>query len=325
MAGQPGNAWTLAFGKQTAKGTPNTTPSMKLRYTGGFGPSPVRNFITLAETDAIRQQGDPVVVGTRVEGSSEHYIRPAEFHRIADAHLGSTATTGAGPNYTHTSSSTAAGSTPYVTLYKALASNVLVDRYQDCQINSLTCRGGAEQALTASLDWLGLVALLGQTDPAGTPVSQNPLVYPHVTVTLGGSATGIVDSFEVTSNQGKTLIIGDTGLTAADTAAGLYAVSGSLSILFENQDDYREFHTGTAAGTSPGTTIAGKTLNITAAIDANTSVAWDMDDIVIESYPVEGNTDGSPLRVAMGFRSRRGAALANVLEIITKNQTAGPV
>lgn len=322
---QAGNAWTLAFGKQVAKGTPQTSPTMRLRYTGGFGPVSNRNMITLAETDASRQEGDPVVVGLRVEGTSEHYVRPNEYHRLADALLGSTATTGT-TDFTHTSSSTATGSAPYATLYKALATSVLVDRYSDCQISSHTIRGGAEQALTCTNEWLGLTALFGETDP-GTPAvtSDRPLVYPDVTVTIGGSATAIVDSFEATANQNRTLVIGDTGLSAGDAVAGLFAVSGSLSVLFENDDDYREFHTGTSAGTTPGTVIASKTLNIVAAESATRSVAWDMDNVIITAYPVEGNTDGAPLRVAMTFRSKRGATLANVLEIITKNQTAGPV
>jgi hypothetical protein len=322
---QAGNAWTLALGKQSAKGTPQTTPTARLRYTGGFGPVLNRNMITLAETDASRQEGDPIVVGLRVEGTSEHYIRPDEYHRFADLLLGSTATTGA-TNYTHTSSSTVSGSAPYATLYKNLGSGALVDRYSDCQISSHTARGGAEQVLTCTNEWLGLVALMNQTDP-GTPTvtSDRPLVYPDVTVTIAGVTTAIVSSFEVTVNQNRSQIIGDTGLSAGDNVAGLFGVSGSLEVLFENDDDYAEFHTGTTSGTTPGTVIASKSLNILAQENVNRSVAWDMDNIIITAYPLEGNTDGAPLRVAIAFRSKRGATLANNLEIITKNQTAGPV
>lgn len=322
MAGVAGNAWTLCFGKQTAKGTPQATPTMRLRYTGGFGPVLNRNMITAAETDAIRQEGDPVVVGLRVEGTSEHLLRPDEFHRVQDAFLGSTVSTGA-TNYTHTTSSTASGTVPYVTLFKALNVTTLVDRYSDCQIASLTVRGSAEGLLSYSLEWLGLTALLGQTDPAGVPVTTDrPLVYPDVVVTLGGVTTDIVSDWELTVTQNRSLIMGDTGLSAADTAPGLFSVTGSLTALFESDAQYREFHTGTTAGTTPGTTIATKALNITATENANRSVAFDLDNIIVTAYPVEGNTDGSPVRVPITFRSKRGATLANVLEVITKNQTA---
>ncbi len=326
MPPQAGNAWTLQMGKQSAKGTPQTTPVARLRYTGGFGPTGLRNMITLAETDASRQEGAPVVVGLRVEGTSEHYVRPDEFHRLADAVMGQTTTTGA-TNYTHTAASTVTGSAPYYTLYKALAGTVLADRYTDAQISSLTIRGSAEQALSCTCEWLGLGFLANQTDPTpgATVTADRPLVYPDVTVTIGGVATSIVDSFEVSVNQNRTLIIGDTGLSAGDNVAGLFSVSGSFSVLFENDDDYAEFLTGSTSGTTPATTIASKTLNIIAAENVNRSVAFDMDNIVITAYPVEGNTDGSPIRVPVTFRSKPGATLANNLEIITKNQTAGPV
>ncbi len=327
MAGIAGNAWTLQFGKQSAKGTPQTTPTMRMRYTGGIGsPSPNRNMIRAAETDASRQQGDPVVVGVRVEGTTEHYLRSDEFHRIADALLGSTATTGA-TNYTHTSSSTLTGTAPWVTLFKALGTTILVDRYSDCQISQLVVRGSAEGFISYSVDWLGLQALLGQTDPTpgATVTADRPLVYPDVTVTIGGITTDIVSDWELTITQNRSLIIGDTGLFAGDSTAGLFDVSGSFTVLMESDAYYREFHTGTTSGTTLGTTIASKTANILVQENVNRSVAFDMDNVNFTAVPVEGNTDGAPIRVAMAFASKRGATLANNLEIITKNQTAGPV
>ena len=133
MPAVAGNAWTLAVGKQAAKGTPQTTPTAKLKYTGGFGPAPDRTVINLAETDASRQIGDPVVVGYRVQGSSEHYLRSVEFHKIADLLLGTTVSTGAGP-YTHTASSPSSGTAGYATLYWAVNSTAIVTQMIDSQI-----------------------------------------------------------------------------------------------------------------------------------------------------------------------------------------------
>lgn len=320
MAPVAGNAWTLAVGKQTSQGTPQATPAYKLRYTGGFGPRPGRQLIDLAESDANRQVGDQAVVGLRVEGDSEHYVRPDEFGLLAYLLLGADTVTGAGADKTHTISSTSSGSAPFATLFRALNVTTMVDRYVDCQVGALTARGGAEQALNCTASWLGLSALLGQTDAGSAPITQAPLVYPEVTVTMGGSTTAIVESFEITMTQNRSLIIGDTGLSASAVAAGQFAVTGSMSVLFESDAYYRAFHTGTTVGTTPGTTIFTESLNILAQRTAVLSVAFDMDAISYTAYDPPGNTDGAPIRVGMDFRSQRGAALANALEVIVKNQ-----
>jgi len=321
VAPTAGNAWTLFVGKQASKGTANVATGRKLRYTGGFGPTGVRNTINLAETDALRQQGDPIVVGFSVAGSSEHYIRVDEFHSIAELFMGSNATTGA-TNYIHTASSTASGSTFYATLVRALNVSTLVEQMVDCQISSMTVRGGAEQVLSMSLEWVGLSYAEGATDSAVTVVTSAPATYPQVTVTLGGVTTDIVDSFEITMTQNRQAILGDTGTVASQLVAGQYAISGSLSILFESDAFWREFMTGTTGGTTATTTIASKTLNILAQETANRSVAFDMDGIFATALEVPGNTDGAPIRQNFSFSSARQATLAGVLEIVTKNQTA---
>jgi len=322
MPAVPGNALTLAVGKQTALGTAQTTPSYKLRYTGGFGPDPARNTITLAETDANRLQGDPVVVGLRVEGGSEHYVRPDEFGLLALLTFGQVTTTGTNPNYIHTYSSTASGSAPYATLYKALNTSAYVDRYVDCQVSSMTIRGGAEQALSVSCDWIGLSYLSGQTDPAGTPVATSPMVYPEVTITKGGSATGVIDSFELTIAQNRTLIPGDTGMAAGTTANGMLSVTGSLSILFETDAERRLFYTGTTGGTTPTSTVGSEALNIAVVRNANLSITFDLDNVIPTNVTVPANTDGSPIRMGYEFQAKRDATLANVVECVVRNAVA---
>jgi hypothetical protein len=319
MPAVAGNAWTMAVGKQVAKGTPQTTPTYKLKAVSG-DVTPRRDILTLAETDASRQAGAQVVVGAGVEGTTEHYLRPDEFGLIAYMAMGGNADTGTGPNYTHTA--TAAASAPYATLFKAINVTSLVDRYADCRIGSLTVRGATGGALTYSATWMGLTALLGSTDPVLAASTQTPLVYPNVTVTKGGSAASIVDSFEITINQNPTLIQGDTGLSASEIVWGRFEVSGTMSILFESDADYRAFHTGTTGGTSPASTIFAEALTILAEVNANLSVSFVMTEIEYTDYPVASNTDGTPIRVSAGFRAKPQATIANTLSIVTKNTVA---
>ena len=316
-----GNSWLLTTGIQASQGTPFTTGHMKQRYTGGFGPRGVRNMLDLAETDGARVAPDPVVVSLRVDGDSEHYIRPDEFHRDAHLLLGQTSSTGS-TNYTHTATPTTSGSAPYATLFRSLNATTLVDRYVDCQISSMTVRGGAEQACTYTKSWVGLSSLFGQTDTALTPSSASPYVYPEVTVTKNSVTTDTITSFELTINQNRTLIVGDTGLSAAAIVPGRLECTGSIEILFETDADWRAFQTGSTTGTSPGTTLYVQPLTITLTRDANTSIAFQMSNIIATAYDPPGNTDGAPITVGLTFRSQRSSTLANYIQVVTKNQVA---
>lgn len=317
MTGIAGNAVTLAIGKQAAKGTPQTTPAFKLRLTGG-DVSPDTAIVQLAETDASRQAGSSVVVGSTVGGSTSHYLRPDEFGMIAYAALGANADSGS-TNFTHTA--TPAASAPYLTLFKAYNVTTLVDQYSDCRITSLGVSGAAGGVLTYSPTWAGLNFLLGATDPALAATTTAPLTYPQVTVTKGGAAPGTVESFDLTISNGGAFVTGDSGLVNPDYVFGQFSVSGTITLLFENDQDYRAFHTGSTTGTAPSTTIFSESLSIAATKDTNTSVTFTMAGVEYTAYPLAPDVSGAPLRVAMAFRTQRQAAIASNLTIVTKNAT----
>jgi hypothetical protein len=319
----PGNALTLAGGKQTAKGAAQSTPDVKVDYIGQFGPLPTWDTITLAETDATSQEADNVRVGFSNKGQSEHYVRPDEHHYFAHWLLGSTVTTGAGP-YTHVTTPTADGSAPYVTLYRATDASVEVTEMVDCQLSMIEWTGAQGGALSMLCEWVGLSAILGATDPVKAVSTQVPLVYPQVTATWGGVHDGSVQSFKITANRNRKAWIGDTGTTAFDIVPGLLSVTGEVVLLFQNDQEFRNFIGGTTAATAPSTTIPSKPLSIIAAIDANTSVQWDLASAQLVDYQRQHNTDGSPLLATIQVKSKKSATLGNVLTVTTKNTIATP-
>lgn len=319
MAGIGGNQWTLALAKQSAKGTINATPTYKLKATGG-NIMPISDRIQLAETDASRQQGDTVVVGARVEGTPEHYLRPDDFGLIAYATLGANGDAGSSPNFTHTA--TPASSGPYFTLYKNVGAGALVDRYQDCRITTLTVNGAAGGVLTYAPTWYGLNTLFGTSDPTLTPVSQSPLVYPQVTVTRGGSSPGTVENFSLTINNNGEGLQGDGSIYPYDYVWGKLEVTGDMTLLFENDQDYRLFFAGATTGTGFSTTVASQSLTILAQVTSNLSVQFTMSGVAITSYDLAPDPGGSPYRAAVAFASLPQAAIANYLTITTKNTVA---
>jgi hypothetical protein len=315
MPGVSGNIATLSVGKQTAKGTPQATPTYKMKLTGG-NPEARRDTIQLAETDATRQQGATVVVGSRVEGTSEHYIRPPSFGLLAYLLMGANADSGAGP-YVHTA--TPANSSPYATLFKAIGGTVLVDQYSDCWVQSLTARGAAGGALTCSVNWLGLTPLHGSSDPVLTAEATTPLVYPDVTVTLAASTAAIVEGFELTIDNQTQMIQGDTGLYNSDMAHGELQVRGTLTMLFESDAEYRRHLTGTPSGTVPTTSVASQALTITASAGATAIVSFVFAGVAWTEVPVNPDPGGAPIKVAAGFYSLPQAAIGDYAKIITTN------
>lgn len=320
----PGNALTLALGKQTARGAAQATPQAKVDYINGFGPLP--NWATLqpAETDAQRQQADIVRVGFDVRGQSEHYLRPDEHHFLAHALLGATVTSGT-TNKTHVATPTVDGSAPYYTLFRAVDVSSEVTEMLDVQLSQIQWTGGAGQALSAQADWVGLSAILGATDPAATVSSQSILVYPEVTCTWGGVHDGSVQSFQITCNQNRTPWIGDTGTTALDIVPGTLEVTAQLVMAFQSDADWRSFIGGSSVATAPSVSIPTKSLSVIAAIDANNSVQWDLVANQITGYTLGHNTDGSPLLATLTLKSKKDVTtIGNVITVTTKNTKAAP-
>ncbi len=322
----PGNKRTIYVGLQSAKGTPQTTPTLKLRVQD-FSPNEVRQKIELEETDALTQDGESVVVGVTPGFTFTKYVRPSEDDLLLFALLGVNVDSGTNPNFTHTISPAIA--TPYLTVYEA-EPGVWTNRYVDCRITQATIRGAAGGALVVTYAAEALQFLAGETEPSAptAPVSELPHVYPEVTNTLGGAAPGTVDEFELTIARGGQRIQGDLGMSSQDYVNGKLVVSGSITKYNPSDatgDDYmRAVDTGAKAGTAPTTAIYTEALNIKAVRNANLSVEFDMDEVEYTTREAGVRTDGSPLVEVLAFRTPPQATLAGDITAIVKNAKATP-
>jgi tail tube protein len=318
VAAHSGQFYSLDIGRQTAKGTAQTTPKFKMRLTGG-AVAPELGVLDLLETDASIQRGPSVKVGQLVGGAIEGYLRSDECAMLAYGALGANVTTGASP-YTHTA--TGASAPPYFTLYSTYDTTALVDRYVDCRIPELTIRGGGGQALTYSAGFQGLTATHGETMPGLAVSIVEPLVYPHVTVTLGGATTDIVESFEVTSSKNVTVVQGDTGVFPSDVVLGRWSVAGTMTILFETDAKWRLWTTGSTSGTTASANISTEALTITATRSASDEVSMVMTAVELRQISITPDPSGEPVRMTYAFSARPQTVIANTFSIISKNLVA---
>jgi hypothetical protein len=322
MAGLRGNvAWLMAQ-KQTAKGslaTVSATAAYKMPFTGG-NIQPVRNTDQLSETDSSRDQGVTYLVSEGVEGSPEFYVRDASIGFWLWAVLGADAVTGTMPNFSHVL--TPSNALPYISVWRNIG-DVLWESYRDCKVSSLSISAEAGAPLTATATINGLQAARLTTDPSTAPAvaiqSGSVYNYNNATVTLGGSVTALVRSFELTIDNNVATQQTDD-VVPYDVAEGLRTVTLSFDLVFEALDEYNKFHYGGVSGTTVGTSIFTTTALFNFSLGANNSVSFNLPSIAYTEFPIEPNPGGDPIVASVSAAAQRGAS--PVVTATVANQVA---
>jgi hypothetical protein len=324
MAGLKGNvAWLLAS-KQTAKGALGPVTAVggayKMPLSGG-SIGPTRSTDNLSETDASRDRGVSYVQQTGVEGTPEFYVRDASIGFWLHKVLGADAATGT-TNYVHTI--TPSNTLPYISCWRDIG-DLLYEQYLDCKAGSITISADAGSPLTASVGIMGCTPtrLTAAPDNA-TPVAvDNGAVYNFNDVTgavvLGGSATALVSSFELTIENNLSLQQTDSS-TPYDVVEGVREVSLGFDLIFETLAEYNKFHYGGAAGTAISPNIFTTSAVFTFTKGANNSVAFNLPSIAYEEFPVEPDPGGDPIVASVRAVAQRGGS--PVVTATVKNQIA---
>jgi len=316
-----GNTRTVYAAAQSAKGTAATTPTRKFHLTDETM-DPGRSIIQLPETDSSSQVADYNVVGAEPGGTFGTWLRPNDCDILFYSLMQAVATTGT-TNYTHTITPSV---TPvYLTLWDVIP-GVLTTKFVDCRVVSGAVTGQSGQGISVAWELRGLQALLGQTEPTlpAAFATDNAMTYPMVTVTRGGVHNGDVDAFSLTINRGGQYFLGDNGLQAADYVFGLFGIEGSLTLAFQNDQEYRAFNTGSTVGTNLTTTMYDQTLSILVSIDSTHQVTFTSQGVRYTSYPVPIDTGGAPIIVAAGISGKRQAVFGDYMTVQVKNQNTTP-
>lgn len=315
MAGVRGNQADFRLGKQSAKGTPVTAFTDDLFFTGG-SLEPTREIDQLSETDSNRHEGEDFIQQTSASGSPECYVRDASIHHILQSAMGTLVTTGS-TNFTHTLS--LANSIPYYTFGRSLG-GILFQEFDDCKVNELTISADTASPLTATIDFLGRSATRLVADGPGaipTPSTVAPFTFNEATVTLGGSATSLISSFEVTITNSVSLQQTDDAIPY-DVVEGKREITFGYDMIFEDMVEYNKFHTGTGAGTTQSSSVFTTSLDFLFSHGANNSLDISSTKVAYEEFPVEPDAGGDPITVAVRARHQRSGTFA----AIVKNQQA---
>lgn len=342
MAGIAGNKATLAVAKQSAKGVTVVTPSFKNAFSGG-NIAPSRAMDRLAETDSARDQGALYVASAGLEGTPEVYARPNSLGLYLGGVLGGIAApTGTTPAITHVF--TPADTLPYHTFWKSQG-GILLERFSDCVIGSLTlaAEAGAPLTVAAGVQGVNYKRLVAGTDDAAITAhdgvaldARSPFSFNQVDVMLGDNqatpvlaATKAVRSFEMTIENNITAQQTDD-VTMYDIAVGTREISLGFDMIFENANEYLKFHTGSNTGTQIATNIytTKARFTFTKAADAGdtnsaASLVLDFPSIAYEEFPVEPDPGGDPIVVSARAVAQRASGVSNlVTATLINNQTS---
>jgi hypothetical protein len=284
--------------------------------------SPTRETDNLSETDASRDRGVTYVTTTGAEGSPEFYVRDKSIAFWLDAVLGATATAGTMPNFTHTI--TPANSLAYFTFGRNVG-DLLFETYADCKVGSLTIAADAGAPLTATAGIMGRSAVrtTAAIDTA-TPVTvDSGTVYNFndATVTLGGGATALVSSFELSIENNLSSQQTDDSIPY-DVVEGTREIGLSFDMIFETLSEYNKFHFGGAAGTTQVPSIFTTSAIFSFSKGVNNEVSFNLPSIAYEEFPVDVDPGGDPIVVSVAAAAQRGGT---ILTATVKNQQASYV
>jgi hypothetical protein len=315
VAGVRGNQADFRIGKQSAKGTPVTAFTDDLFFTGG-SLEPTREIDQLSETDSNRHEGEDFVQQTAASGSPECYVRDASIHHILQSAMGTLVTSGS-TNFTHTLS--LANTIPYYTFGRSLG-GILFQEFDDCKVNELTISADTASPLTATIDFMGRSATRLVADgPGAIPAASTvaPFTFNEATVTLGGVATSLISSFEVTITNSVSLQQTDDAIPY-DVVEGKREITFAYDMIFEDMVEYNKFHTGTGAGTTQSNSVYTTSLDFLFSHGVNNSLDVSSTKVAYEEFPVEPDAGGDPITVAVRARHQRSGTFA----AIVKNQQA---
>lgn len=308
------NGWTIGIAKQTNETTIATVATYEFPVFSGR-PQPVQDIARVEVTDALTVIGDPY------KQSGEHWesdiVLPA-FSTVLGTILQSMwptdTTTGAGP-YTHTFSGLG-GTQPWIAMYQT-APGSLAETY--------------EAGLTSSIGF-SVTEEGGPLRINHKAVGKRPTVAAHTITTSNAltdgyfTATGATLKFEednatpatqtniraasITVDRSVEALATADGVSVAFLSQGKVDPSFSMTLLFVNYDAYKATFYGSAAGTTPSTTIVKGSveLNFVHTVTGAHSFKLTIPSAVFAAEPPQPDPAGGPLTVQInGYATKPGS------------------
>lgn len=243
----------IGVAKQTAKGTPASTPTFVHGLTGGQTFKLDRSVEDAPVSCGVRAGTDSYVSSITPGVDFETYgysdVLPLYFY----AAMGDVVTTGSG-TYTHTV--TLGDTLPYLTFWGRIGSEFT--RADSCKVDEIEMEFEGNSPLTFGITAIGMDALFGL---ASFPGAVTPSCFDGYFVPTGGTfaidtnsdtpaaAPITAGSMTLANNCTADPLAGQA--TPGDVEEGKLNVSGSVTVKPSDMELWRKLVTGSSAGTTP--------------------------------------------------------------------------
>ena len=319
MPGISSRIGTFAIAKQSAQGSPATTPTTKFFMSGAPSLAPNKDVGRLSRTDAGRDIGPSYTSRLSVGGDVPVYAHPDGLALLFAACLGSNADSGTSPNYTHTITPSSDGL--WVTCWR-MVGNQIVEQFQDCKITSVRLAGTAGNPLEATLGIVGLKSIFLAADTGTTPLSSTPYLFMDALGTLKlDTVAQKINSVTFGIENNFSLFQADDYF-ATDIDPGGREVSLSVGMKFTGATaapDYRTFFYGSTSGTTLSSVIVTPAFDFTWAKSANTSVQITLPQVTYAGVPVQPDPGGDPIMIDLACNVEAPSG-GSIVTVVVKDQ-----
>lgn len=321
MAGISSGIGKWYFAKQTAKGTPNVTPTVVLKAAGAPSLAPAKNRQRYPATDVGRDQGPSYTASMTVAGDIPLLWEPAAAAFFWHAVLGSTVDSGTNPNYTHTT--TPANDLPYYTVTR-MVGGVVTEQYVDCKIGRLALEGAASTHWTMTLGVAG-VKSVWVTDPGTSAIVPQGYLFPEIKGTFKvDTVAQVVHRISIEVQNNASGYFADDYI-ASDVDVAKREISLSAALRFTGATafpKYREYFYGSDAGTELSPVTGTHAVEFEAVRNANLSSKVAFPVVTYAGVPVQMDPGGDPIEIDLACNVETPSGGTPIMTTTTKDQVA---
>lgn len=244
----------VGLAKQSAKGS-GIVPSVFVRFLEGAAFEPNMAIEAYPEGG-----GGPYDIDTQkslqtLDPSFSLYARPSIAAKLLAYALGADSIAGTAAPYTHTITPVATRVLPWLSIERALKTDLIVERSVDCLLNELVLEGEAGKKLKITASFLSLTQALPATGSSETYDTETPFRFTDGTFTLFGGAFTRISKFKLSVRNNIDGGIQTVNLYREDMQALKLDVDLDFDIVFDSADtNYKTIFYG--GGTAPVVDVA---------------------------------------------------------------------
>ncbi|HXF72682.1 MAG TPA: phage tail tube protein [Actinomycetota bacterium] len=316
----------LGVAKQSAKGTPAASPTYGLGTLGGsvlvLGIDQEPDQITYQQDKRISPDENRLAINPGAAIRTRAFLRSIGL--LLYGALGSLATSGVGPDYTHTI--TPALTLPYLTLWTQLGSAERA-KVTDGKVDTLRISWSERSPLEVEATFVGASAALGEgawtaaNDETGTEKFIPPGGTFKLDAASGTPLEAKISGGEITINNNLIGIPLSKSQYPDDVYEGEQVLEVSLTLLPDDLAEWRKAVTGSGSGTSPSNTPVFGSFDLLFSLAANKQLQLVASKVAFFPEFPEGDPAGGPVELTVPGRVKLPSA-GNAFTATLKNQTA---